>query len=116
MKQLRDERQRFRAVVAILDEDAQPIGSGFFVGEEGLILTAAHVLDENGQPPADVWVGVYTQERETEPKVHLAEVVRGYFFAEDSTDLAVLRLREPPAGALWLAVRMFSRESVIFRM
>lgn len=109
MKQLRDERQRFRAVVAILDDDVQPIGSGFFVGEEGLILTAAHVIDENGEPPAEVWVRVYTGERETEQSLQPAEVVRGYFFAEKSTDLAVLRLREPPAGALWLAPGASSR-------
>lgn len=107
MKQLRDERQRFRAVVALLDAQGRTIGSGFFAGDGGLIVTAAHVFDALDDLPDEVQVALYVGE--TERTVHLAEVVRKFFLVEEGTDLALLRLREPPPGAMWLAPGASSR-------
>jgi hypothetical protein len=107
VRQLRDERERFRAVVALLDTKGRTIGSGFFAGDGGLILTAAHVLDAFGELPDEVQVALYVGE--TERMVCVAEVVHGFFLVEEGTDLALLRLREPPTGALWLAPGASSR-------
>lgn len=101
MKRLRDERERHRAVVAVLDAQSRTIGSGFFAGEGGLILTAAHVLAELGDLPDQVQVALYVGDGER--VFRDAEVIHRFFLDEERTDLALLRLREPPQGLLWLA-------------
>lgn len=69
-------------------DDAQAIGSGFFVSKEGLIVTNAHVIEE----AAKVWITVPSMGEQR----YDAEVVGVCF----DSDLAVLRSKNAPITCL----------------
>jgi tetratricopeptide (TPR) repeat protein len=84
------------SVVAVLGADGQTRGTGFIVASGGLIATCAHVVRKAGRGPGDA-ISVTLQA--TGRMVQADVEVKGWS-DRDEKDVAFLRLKKPPPGAV----------------
>jgi len=86
-----------KSLVRILDKKGQPLGSGAYIRNDGLVLTAAHVINEK----RDLLV------QDFEGKTH---EVLGVFPGKFESDLAALKTRGPSPHYLQLAPGPFLQD------
>jgi TPR repeat protein len=86
-----------KCLVRILDKKGQPLGSGAYIWSDGLVLTAAHVINEKG--------GLLVQD--FEGKTH---EVLGVFPGNFNSDLAALKTKGPSPHYLQLAPGPFLQD------
>ncbi|WP_445150429.1 nSTAND1 domain-containing NTPase [Baekduia sp. Peel2402] len=96
-------RSPAEGIVRLLDAAGKTKGTGFFVSEDGLIVTCTHVISAARMPDDTVWIVPHGAPASTSPS--RAEVDRDLTRGEDGEDIGFLRLLElPPDGVSWLAL------------
>ena len=93
-------------IVRILTPDKSTAGTGFVIGEDGLIATCAHVvLDAEAGPGGTVSLVFPARPQE----IRTAVVTRDYWRDDKAEDVAILRLEDSlPEGVTPLPLRTYS--------